>query len=73
MAAFTGAIAAAFLASLYRVISARHRGYASVAVADENARLDSSFDEKYPVDVKIASPPSYEENPKAEEKQPLVL
>jgi len=73
MAAFTGAIAAAFFATLYRVMSSRRRGYAAVAVADEYARLDSTFDAKYPVDIKVASPPTYEEDAKVEEKKPLVL
>jgi len=73
MAAFTGAIAAAFFATLYRAMSSRRRGYAAVAVTDEYARLDSTFDAKYPVDIKVASPPTYEEDAKVEEKKPLVL
>jgi hypothetical protein len=72
MAAFTGAIAATFFAILYRAMSSRRRGYVAVAV-DEYAHLDSTLDNKYPVDVKVASPPTYEEDAKDEDKKPLVL
>jgi len=73
MAAVTGAITAAFLAVLFRAMSARRRCYTVLAVVDEDTRLDSTFDEKYPVDSKVPSPPSYEEDAADEERKPLVL
>lgn len=65
LAAFTGAVAAAFFAIIYRGFAAR-RSYAILPTADADAKIDAAFDEKYPVDAKMQS--VYED----EEKAPLV-
>ncbi|RUS23709.1 hypothetical protein BC938DRAFT_474735 [Jimgerdemannia flammicorona] len=65
LAAFTGAVAAAFFAIIYRSLAAR-RSYAILPTADADAKIDAAFDEKYPVDAKMQS--VYED----EEKAPLV-
>jgi len=65
LAAFTGAMFAAFFATLFRVIAAR-RSYAALSTVDTDSKVDATFDEKYPVDVKV-------QNMYEDEKAPLVL